>query len=243
VTTRLRVGTFVLAVPLRLPGSIAWEAASVDRLSGGRFELGLGAGRPDAAGEAEILGVPWGSARRRVEQVGEAISGTRALFADAFDAEAKAAGRPFAQAGFLRPVQRPHPPIMIAGNGPSLLGLAAREADIVAFGVPGSAGEDVLAEKIGIVREQAGDRFDDLELSINLWAAGDSTVPAWMAGAFGLDVSLATDNKVVAVLNGTPAEMADVLLRRRDQLGVSYITVNGLAMEGFAPVIERLAGR
>jgi hypothetical protein len=64
-----------------------------------------------------------------------------------------------------------------------------------------------------------------------------------MAGAFGLDLSTAVDNKVIAVLNGTPAEIADVLTRRRDQFGVSYITVNGFAMEGFAPVIERLAGK
>jgi probable F420-dependent oxidoreductase len=239
VTTRLRVGTFVLAVPLRVAGSIAWDAASVDRVSGGRFELGVGAGRPDAEREAAIIGMPWGSARQRVAQVADAISGVRSVYADTF---AAAGGGPLA-GGFLRPEQRPHPPILVAANGPSLLGIAAREADIVAFGVPGTAGEDVLAEKVALVREQAGDRFDDLELSINVFAAGGSTVPAWMTGAFGLDLSQATGNRAVAVLNGSPAESADVLLRRRDQFGVSYITVNALAMEAFAPVIELLAGK
>jgi probable F420-dependent oxidoreductase len=240
VTTRLRVGTFVLAAPLRVTGSIAWDAASLDRVSGGRFELGLGAGRPDAEREAALIGMPWGSARRRVEQVGDAIRGVKSLYADA--AESAGPGQ-FGSAGWLRPEQQPHPPILVAANGPSLLGIAARQADIVAFGVHGAAGEDVLAEKIAIVREQAGDRFDDLELSVNIFAAGDSTVPEWMAGAFGLDMSQATGNRAIAALNGSPDEMADVLLRRRDQFGVSYITVNSLAMEQFAPVVERLAGK
>jgi probable F420-dependent oxidoreductase len=243
VTTRLRLGTFVLATPTRTAGMIAWQTASLDRLSGGRFELGLGAGRPDAAREAELLGAPWAGGKRRVEQVAETITGVRAVFADAIEAAEQAGERGFAAHPFLRPEQRPGPPVMVAGAGRLLLGVAARHADIVALGMAGSAGQDTLAEKIDIVREQAGDRFDALELSVNIWAAAGSTVPAWMAGAFGLDLSAATDNKVVAVLNGTPAEIADVLLRRRDQFGVSYITVNGFAMEAFAPVIELLAGR
>ncbi|HEX5401339.1 MAG TPA: TIGR03621 family F420-dependent LLM class oxidoreductase [Pseudonocardiaceae bacterium] len=241
VTTRLRLGTFVLATPTRTPGMIAWESASLDRLSGGRFELGLGAGRPDAAQEAELLGAPWGSGKRRVEQVAETITGVRQVHADAV-ARAAAAKGGFGAHPFLRPEQ-PDLPVMVAGAGTQLLGVAARQADIIALGVGGSAGEDAVAEKVNLVREQAGDRFDDVELSLNIWAAGESAVPAWMAGAFGLDLSTAVDNRVVAVLNGTPDEIADVLLRRRDELGVSYITVNSLAMEGFAPVIERLAGK
>lgn len=242
-TTTLRVGTFVIAVPLHTVGSIAWDSASLDRLSGGRFELGLGAGRPDAEREAGVLGMPWGSPRRRVEQVGEVIGGVRRIFADATEAAAKSEGRGFDGGGFLRPEQRPHPPIMVAGAGPSLLRLAAREADIIALGISGDAGDDQLAEKVAIVRAQAGDRFDDIELSVNIWGAGESTVPDWVAGAFGLDLSKAKDNNAVAVLNGSPAEIADVLLRRRDQFGVSYLTVNNLAMEAFAPVIELLSGR
>lgn len=242
-TTTVRVGTFVLAVPLHTPGSIAWDSASLDRLSGGRFELGLGAGRADAEREAALLGMPWGSPRRRVEQVGEVISGVRRIFADATDAAARSQGHGFDGGGYLRPEQRPHPPIMVAGAGPSLLRLAAREADIIALGMAADAGEEQLAERVAVVRAQAGDRFDDIELSLNIWAAGESTVPDWMAGAFGLDLSKAKDNNTVAVLNGSPAEIADVLLRRRDRFGVSYLTINSLAMEAFAPVIELLSGR
>jgi alkanesulfonate monooxygenase SsuD/methylene tetrahydromethanopterin reductase-like flavin-dependent oxidoreductase (luciferase family) len=132
---------------------------------------------------------------------------------------------------------------MVAGAGNGLLGVAARQADIVAIGLAGSAGEPEVADRVAAIRERAGDRFDDLELSVNIWKSGDSTVPEWMGGAFGLRLTEATDNQDVAVLNGSPDEIADVLLRRRDTFGVSYITVNSLAMEAFAPVIERLAGR
>jgi probable F420-dependent oxidoreductase len=243
VTTRLRLGTFVLVVPLRATGPIARETASLDRASGGRFELGLGAGRPDAKQEAELFGLPWGSAHRRVEQVGEAITGLRSIFAHATAADSDTGGGRFGGGGFLRPEQQPHPPIMVAASGPSLLRLAAQEADTITFGLQGNAGEDVLAEKIDLVREHAGGRFDDIELSLNIWAAGDSTMPQRMAVASGLDIDSAIDNKVLAVLNGSPSEIADVLVRRRDQFGVSYITVNSLAMKAFAPVIELLAGR
>src|SRR5262249_31669640 len=127
--------------------------------------------------------------------------------------------------------------------GKSLLGVAAREADTIAFGTAGDAGEDALAEKVAIVREQAGDRFDDVELSLNIWSAVGSSIPPWMGQAFGLAVSKATDNKALSVRNGTAQEAADVLLRRRDQFGVSYITVNGLAAQAFVPVLELLSGR
>jgi probable F420-dependent oxidoreductase len=243
VTTRLRLGTFVLNVPLRATGSIAWDTASLDRASGGRFELGLGAGRPDGAREAELFGMPWGTPKQRVQQVDETISGIRRIFADAVAADAKAAGQPFGGGGFLRPEQWPHPPIMIAAAGRSLLGLAAREADIIAFGLAGGAGEDELTEKIRIVRAAAGDRFDAIELSVNVWSAVGSSLPPWMSGMFGVDPAAATDNRVLSVLNGTPREVADVLTRRRDQLGISYITINSLAMEAFVPVLELLKGR
>jgi probable F420-dependent oxidoreductase len=241
VTTNLRLGTFVLATPTRTPGLIAWETGSLDRMSGGRFELGLGAGRPDAAAEAELLGAAWGSPGQRVRQVEETTTHIKRLFAEA-TAAAQAAAYPGADK-YIRPVQQPCPPIMIAGGGNKLLGVAARQADIVAIGAGGNTGEDDIANRVAVVREQAADRFDDLELSVNIWKAGDSVVPPWMGRAFGLDVSTAVDNQAVAVLNGSPDEIADVLLRRRDQLGISYITVNQIAMQAFAPVIERLAGK
>jgi probable F420-dependent oxidoreductase len=234
VTTRLRLGTFVLVAPFRPAAAVAWETASLDRLSGGRFQLGLGAGRPDAVAEAELLGVPFASPGRRIEQVGEVIAGVRSIFTPAPDT---------AVPEYLRPVQRPHPPIMVAGAGPKLLTLAARQADIVAVGLPGSAGEQALGERVELVRERAGDRFDDIELSVNVFAVGDGELPRWMTSQFGIDPALTRDNQSISVLTGDTDTIVDVLRRRRDEFGVSYVTVNSMAMRAFAPVVERLAGR
>jgi alkanesulfonate monooxygenase SsuD/methylene tetrahydromethanopterin reductase-like flavin-dependent oxidoreductase (luciferase family) len=172
VTTRLRLAPFVLAAPLRLPGAIARDAASLDRLSGGRFDLGLGAGRPDAQSEADLLGVPFGSVAQRIEQVAEIIRSMR----------------------------------------------------------------------VRLLRELAGNRFDDLELGLNIASVGDY-VPEWITGRLGIDPAKAVGNRAVSMLTGDTAEIVDVLQRRRDQFDISYLTVGAFAMETFAPVVERLAGR
>lgn len=243
ISPRLRLGTFVLVAPLRTSASIAWESASIDRLSGGRFELGLGAGRPDAEGEARLFGLPWGTPGERVARLAEAIRDVREIFAAAHEsAGAGGAQRGPGGNGYLRPDQVPHPPIMVAGHGAKILGLAAREADIVAIGLPGDAGEDQLGEKVAVLRAAAGDRFDRIELNTNVFGVGDGELPPWLR-RFGVDPATARDNRSIAVLNGDPGTIADVLLRRRDRFGVSYVTVSGQAFEAFAPVIEKLAGR
>lgn len=229
-TETVRLGNFVLAAPLRSAGSIAWDTATLDQLSGGRFELGLGAGRPDAAGDARILGVPFGSAGERVRRTGEIIDEVRSLFADAV------AGNEELQA--FRPVQRPSPPIMVAAGGERLLTIAARQADILA--VQGRAEEDMHA-KLRVISEAAGDRFDNLELSTNVFAIGDGGLPPWVAH-FGVDASQAVDNRLIAVLNGDTSTAVDVLKRRRDIFGVSYVTINAFALEAAAPIVAQLAG-
>ncbi|WP_027944373.1 TIGR03621 family F420-dependent LLM class oxidoreductase [Amycolatopsis taiwanensis] len=230
-TETLRVGNFVLAAPLRSPQSIAWDTATLDQFSHGRFELGLGAGRPDAEGDAHILGVPFGTPGERVRRVAETIETVRGMFDDA------AGGNEELRA--YRPVQRPAPPIMVAGSGNRLLSIAARQADIVAIG----AGlEPNLREKVGFIRETAGDRFDDLELSLNVFAIGDGELPPWIRN-FGLDPTLAVENRLLSVLNGDTATAIDVLRRRRDQFETSYITINAFALEAAAPIVEQLAGR
>ncbi|MFD2416281.1 LLM class flavin-dependent oxidoreductase [Amycolatopsis pigmentata] len=229
-TETLRVGNFVLAAPLRSPGSIAWDSATLDQLSGGRFELGLGAGRPDAAGDAKILGVPFGSAGERVRRTGEIIEEVRGLFADAL------AGNE--ELRTFQPVQRPGPPIMVAAGGERLLGIGARQADILA--VQGRSEEDMHA-KLRVIKDAAGDRFDDLELSTNVFAIGDAELPPWIA-QFGIDTSQAVDNRLIAVLNGDLSTAIDVLKRRRETFGISYVTINAFALEAAAPIVEQLAG-
>lgn len=238
VTTSLWLGTFVLAAPLRAAKSIAWETASLDRLSDGRFELGLGAGRPAAAREAELFGLSFGTPGERVD----AVADTLRVLGQTFDeAASTATSGPYAQVNYLAPVQRP--PIMLAASGRRMLDLAAREADIVNIAVHPGAGEAEVMAKVGLLRDLAGTRFDALELCVNTFAVGADTPPPWLFGQLGIQPEQVADNKALAVLTGSPAEIADVLLRRRAELGISYLAVNQHAMAGFVPVIDLLAGK
>ena len=219
-TTTLRVGTFVLAAPYRNPPQLAHELAGLDFLSGGRLEVGVGAGRADAREDAAALGMPYGTAGERVALVRSVIDEVRATFA-----------------GSRIAVRRQGPPILVAGAGPRMLSLAAEAADIVALAVPADTPEEGLRGPVGILRDKAGARFDDIELSMNLLQVGDEP-PPWMPAHLRT-----TTDDTVAVLRGSPREMADVLLRRRDELGVSYITVNGFYADALAPVVDLLTGR
>ena len=230
-TETLRVGNFVLAAPLRTPQSIAWDTASLDQLSGGRFELGLGAGRPGADVDARILAVPFDTPGERARKVGQTIETVRGMFAEAIGGNEELSS--------FRPVQQPAPPIMVAGGGKRLLALGARQADILAVS---TATEADLREKIGGIREAAGDRFDDVELSVNVFAIGDGALPQWIR-AFGVDPAQAVENRQLAVLNGDTTTAIDVLKRRRDEFGVSYITIHASSVAAAAPIVENLAGR
>jgi alkanesulfonate monooxygenase SsuD/methylene tetrahydromethanopterin reductase-like flavin-dependent oxidoreductase (luciferase family) len=139
--------------------------------------------------------------------------------------------------GYLAPVHRP--PIMVAAGGNRMLELAAREADIVNMALHPATGEAEVADRVRLLRELAGDRFDALELCYNTFAVGDTELPPWL----GVRPEQVTDNKALAVLTGEPAEIADVLLRRRSELGISYVAINQLAMAAFVPVIDLLVGR
>ena len=135
VTSTLRLGTYVLASPLRTPGEVAWESASLDVLSGGRFELGLGAGRPDAERDAARLGVPFGTPGERIDRIEQTLQAVRTRFARSDEASRYDA---------VRGVQQPQPAVLVAGNGPRMLDLAARAADTLALGLPPRSTEDDL---------------------------------------------------------------------------------------------------
>ena len=227
-TSALRVGSYVLAVPNHRPAAVAHEALSLDVLSGGRFELGLGAGRPGAEGDAAALGVPFGSAGARIELLRETIRAVRGRFAQPGP-------------GPLQPVSKPHPPLLIAGSGERMLRLAAEEADIVALGLPVESGEDELAAKSARLRELAGSRAEGLELALNIASVGEQSTP-WLRNVVGADPADLLRIGAVAAITGTPAQMAEVLRRRRERTGLSYLQVNGMFAEQFAPVVEILAG-
>jgi alkanesulfonate monooxygenase SsuD/methylene tetrahydromethanopterin reductase-like flavin-dependent oxidoreductase (luciferase family) len=161
----LRVGPYVLAAPLRPARSAAWEAHSMTALTGGRFEFGIGTGRPDARGEVEQLGLPWGTGARRLEQVRETVAHLRVLDGDG------------------------HTPVMIAAAGPRALALAAAAADVVTLAAPPATSKDEVRRMAGVVR-QGG---HDPELSMNVNVVGDE-VPPWMTRFVGDPASLPDDS-------------------------------------------------
>jgi probable F420-dependent oxidoreductase len=229
-TETLRVGTFVLPAPFYTPSEVAWRALSLDRLSGGRFELGVGAGRPGAEREVGARERPFGTPGERITQVAATLRVVK-------DELARAAAGPSP----LKPVQKPHPPILVAASAPRMFRLAAREADIVTLGVDPRTDEAGLAAKVARLRTEAGERFDALELNVNLAAVGEE-FPEYLTQQMGLDPRDLVRDGATSILTGTVPQMADTLRRRRDELGISYIAVNGQFVEKLAPVVELLAG-
>lgn len=249
-TSTIRLGTYVLAVPYRTPGTVAWESASLDMLSEGRFELGLGGGRPQAEAEAARLGMPFGTAGERIAALIKTIEAVDARFTDPnpqaeaqtqaqTQSQSESSGR-YSPPDPVRGVQRPRPPIMLACTGPRMLRVACEFADIVALGLPPQSTEDDLAAKADELRAISAEAFERLELAINIALVGDQ-VPPWAAQWFNLDPQELLRIGAITAINGTARQMADTLLRRRDRTGVSYITVNSMFAEQFAPVIELLA--
>ncbi|MCE0761308.1 LLM class flavin-dependent oxidoreductase [Pseudonocardia kujensis] len=217
----VRVCPFVLAGPLRTPRATAWEAHTMTALTDGRFDLGIGTGRPDARAEAEALGMPWGTAAERLEQVRAAVAALREL-----DGRAET------------PV---HTPVLMAASGPKALGLAAEVADVVTLAARPATPRPEVKRMAADLRARAGGR--DLEVAMNVFVVGDE-IPDWAVRWAGPGaVEALRDPDTLAVLRGTPDEMAAELERRRAELGVSYLAVSEAFAEELAPVVERLTGR
>jgi probable F420-dependent oxidoreductase len=250
-TATLRVGCRVFCIDYQHPAVLAKQAATIDLLSGGRLELGLGAGW--LAAEYEALGIRFDPPGARIARLEETIRALRALFAGG---EVAISGRHVALAGFAGAPRRPFPPLMVGGGGRRVLSLAAREADVVSLnfdnrsGVLGaesvqSGAADPTAEKIGWVRSAAGERFAELEIEIGAYFTfvGDGTerIAAVMGRAFGLSEEAMLRHP--HALFGSVGAVCDELARRRETYGISYVTVPDAALETFAPVVARLAGK
>ncbi|HEY3905441.1 MAG TPA: LLM class flavin-dependent oxidoreductase [Streptosporangiaceae bacterium] len=218
-TKTLRVGTFVLASPLRLPRLTAWDAHSLSVLSGGRFEFGIGTGRPEVVDQAaELTGQPAASAGQRLAMVERAIDELRAYDGDH------------------------HTPVLVAAAGPKAMALAAAKADIVTIATGPLAERDEVAQLIAQTRQAAGDRGDAIEFANPIFVVGDEA-PPWVAQFLRADMATLIARESLQVLRGTTQEMADELQRRRDTLGLSYVTVNAAFTDQLAPVVELLSGR
>lgn len=256
-TSTLRVGSLVFDNDFRHPAMLAKEAATLDVLSNGRLELGLGAGW--MKGEYDQAGLPFERAGVRIERLEESVRIVKGLFAEG---PVQFAGQHYTidgLEGFPKPIQRPHPPVHIGGGGQRLLKLAAREADIVGFlprARPDGKGQDftdataqALEEKVAWVREAAGARFDDLELGV-LVAQVFTTEDREQAAQFiattlaaGYPVSIDVILQAPYLLIGTIDQICDDLIARRERYGISYISVFENSLEVLAPVIARLSGK
>jgi probable F420-dependent oxidoreductase len=249
-TSTLRVGARVFCVDYHVPPVLAKEVATLDMLSDGRVEFGIGAGW--SKHEYAAMGLRFGSPGERVTKLQEVVALFKAHCAgDVLDVggeHATAAG----YTGLPLPVQRPHPPIMIGGSKPRVLAFAAREADIVSvnnvdFGVnaDGLTPDGEARRRIEWVRDAAGDRFDELDIEASPFftrVTDDAAAAAKeITSAIGLPEEGFVDHP--NVLLGSVDEMVDRLEERRDTYGINYVTVQQGEIDIFAPVVERLTGR
>ncbi|WP_420639644.1 TIGR03621 family F420-dependent LLM class oxidoreductase [Candidatus Poriferisocius sp.] len=252
-TSSLRVGTLVLGNDFRHPAAVAKEAATLDVLSEGRFELGIGAGWQTR--DYELTGIPMDRPGRRIERLGEAVAIIKGLLAGE---TVTFSGRHYTidgLAGLPQPVRPGGPPLLVAGGAERVLRLAARTADIVGINpsmvagviderVGPSATVSATAAKIDWIRQEAGERFAGLELHTRVHVASITDDAAGLADALAPALGLNVDQALASPhsLIGTESVVVDKLIAQREELGISYIGLPAEAMEEMAPVVARLAG-
>lgn len=250
--TELRVGTYVLANDFRHPAAVAKEAATVDVLSEGRMELGIGAGW--LRSDYRPLGIPFDRPGVRIDRLEEAVAVIRGCWAEGpFDFEGSHY-RIEGYEGFPKPVQDSIP-LMLGGGGPRMLRLAGRLADIVgisldlrkatadALAAEIAGAGSALARRIEWIRQGAGDRFADLQLTVLLFGVeiGDRRQGlARLAERFDTTPEAAAASP--HLLAGSVDEVCDVLRERRERYGINYLAVGEGDLEAMAPVVDRLSG-
>jgi probable F420-dependent oxidoreductase len=260
-TSSLRVASGMFVNDFRHPVLLAQEAATIDLLSDGRLDLGIGGGwlRTDYV----VAGIPFDPPAVRIARLEEAVPLIKRLFGQ----EPVIFSGDYYRVDGLnlqpKPTQRPHPPLFIGGGGRRVLRLAAREANIVGLDPKGTAAgtkdaatmsAGVVEQLIGWVREAAGPRFPELELHTNVLALkvtdnrqqGKEEVAATLASMPPAIVSNTLDDEHILssphVLIGTVDQIVEDLQARRERYGISYVTVPGEYIDVFSPVVARLAG-
>jgi probable F420-dependent oxidoreductase len=257
LTERLRISAFVHNNDLRHPAVLAQELATLDVLSSGRLDVAIGAGWNEP--EYRAVGLPFDPIRVRQDRLAEAITVLKGCFGeDAFSF----AGQHYTITdydGYPKPVQRPYPPFLIGGGGRRTLELAAREANIVGLAPrilsgqrpdPHSITWAATEEKVGWVREAAGDRFDALEFNVypSQWPIvvtddlrGEARkVIDRMKERTGIEM---TEQDIIDsphIFIGSIKRFVEKFTELRERLGVNSFLVGSL--DELGPVVERLAG-
>jgi probable F420-dependent oxidoreductase len=253
-TSSLRLLTLVVCNDFRHPVMLHKSMAMLDVLSSGRVEIGLGAGW--LAEDFHKAGVPLDSAAERIDRLGESLNLLKLLFADH---PADFTGRHYAVSGLdglPKPVQRPHPPLLVGGGGPRMLRLAAQQADIIAVhprmtaGVLGpEAAADLSAaqveKKVRLIEKElcaSGRAVEDVEIQFNVYLTeieGRSPSRSSFNEHLRADPELFANSP--AVLTGSVDRCCDLLIERRERFGISYIQLKS-DIETAAPIVARLAG-
>ena len=251
-TDRINIGSRVLCTDYRNPVMLAKELATLDFFSGGRLEIGLGAGW--LANEYDAIGLTFDTASVRLDRLEETIALLRASFADG---ELDMAGKHVHAVGFEavpKPVRRPSPPLMIGGGSRRVLGIAGREADIVSVNFDNSSGRvgavgvasstaELTDRKIEWIRAGAGVRFDDIEIEIGAYftvVTDDASTVEKMAAMFALTPAEFAEHPHALI--GSVDSICEQLVTRRERYGISYVTFGAAAMDEVAPIVERLTG-
>jgi probable F420-dependent oxidoreductase len=248
------MGSLVFGNDYRHPFVLAKEAATLDVLSEGRFELSLGAGWMKT--DYEEAGLTYDTPKVRVERFEEAVQVVQGLLRTDGPFSFDGAYYQVHEHSLLpRPVQHPGPPLIIGGGGKRVLSFAARHADIVSINVnlrEGTGGAETAPnaspertrEKVAWVKEAAGDRFDDLELNalIGFVMVTDdrSSIVEAMAPHFGISTDDALH--IPLALLGTLDEMQEELQWRRQEYGISYWSIEADSWETLGPVVSALSG-
>jgi probable F420-dependent oxidoreductase len=252
-TTTLRIGSIVFCNDFRHPVALAKEAATLDVLSGGRFELGIGAGW--LRSDYERAGIALDPPGERICRLGEAVRVIKALWSGEpvqFEGEHYSV---HGLRGTPAPLQQPHPPVFIGGGGQRMLELAGREADVVGLNasmvrgvIDSSIGLDATAEatarKLAWVKAAAGERWPALDLHTRVHFAlvtdDRQGIADALAAGFGLQPADALGSPHALV--GTVEQIRDDIVARREQFGINVIGLPLEAMDSFAPVVAELAG-
>lgn len=254
VTTSLRVGALVWDNDYKHPLVLAKELATMDLLSEGRLEIGIGAGWMIT--DYEQAGMPYDRPGVRIDRFVEGLAIIKGLMSpDVFSFT----GQHYTiteHNGTPKSVQRPHPPILIGGGGKRVLTIAAREADIIGVNASMHAGvigaeaiatmtAEAVDEKVAIIRDAAGTRLDSIEMNVRAFMVNVTDdragTVAFLSTALGVDEQM-IDSTPFALI-GSPAKIVEDLLARRERWGFSYVIVGADDVEAFAPVVAELAGR
>jgi probable F420-dependent oxidoreductase len=247
--TSLRIGTLVLNNDLRHPTVLVQELTTIDAITGGRLEIGIGAGwnRP----EYEAAGLPFDPPPTRLARMRASVAMLKSAMRDGrIDHPGDEAYPPIHQEGLPTSVQRPHPPILVGGGGPKLLAYAARKADIVGLdprSLPGGGSdpddvtEEAIERKVGWIRDAAGSRWPQLELNIALFDVDAdfrrrTGAPPTRRGNLDEDAVARSPHYLV----GDAAEMIETLAERRERFGISYLAFRPEHLEPMTAVIARL---